>query len=136
MNQQFTEILKRNKSSQTKERKYLFQLILDINKPVAMSELVRLAYPGLDRSTVYRTVDLFDKLGITQRVYTGWKYTIELSDTFKAHHHHFTCVNCGVVFAFEESQLFEREIKRIESELGCHTNMHSLELRGFCKKCK
>ena len=62
---------------------------------------------GVDRASVYRAVRLFEQLGIVQRLNTGWKYKIELTDKFAEHHHHLTCLQCGKTIAMGESELEE-----------------------------
>jgi Fur family ferric uptake transcriptional regulator len=84
---------------------------------------------------VYRTLELFEEIGITTRVYSGWKYKVELSDDFSPHHHHMTCTNCGEIISFEESDAFLRELDRISKNHGFKSESHSLELKGLCKNC-
>src|SRR5579871_352779 len=93
-------ILKRNNASLTNPRRIVFDLLLS-QKPVTMRALTRLASGKLDRATVYRTIKLYEKLGVVHRLNVGWKYKVELSDAFLGHHHHFYCSNCGRTFSME-----------------------------------
>lgn len=137
MNQQlFTTTLQKHQLSNTVDRQKLFFLLDDQKDPVSMKELVVLAQVFTNRSTVYRTIDLFEKIGVVNRIYTGWKYRIELSDTFSSHHHHMSCMACGKITAFDELPHFHSDLKELEQTHGFQIQSHSLELKGLCKSCR
>jgi Fe2+ or Zn2+ uptake regulation protein len=123
-------------SSVTKPRRNIFSVLQQADHPLSMSEITSLTTPAIDRSSVYRTIHLFEKLHITQRIYSGWKYRIELTDTFTTHHHHFLCSNCGVLIPFNESSAVSAELSYLEHTYGFHVVSHSLELAGICGRCK
>ena len=133
--QTFRDTLSKRRLKLTPERLYIFRILKDLKKPCSMAELVDLSRGTVDRSTVYRTIELFEKTQITVRVNTGWKYKIELSDKFSPHHHHMSCTNCSNVVSFEESQAFLDELHSLEKRYGFTTGTHSLELTGLCKDC-
>jgi Fur family ferric uptake transcriptional regulator len=131
----FKATLDRNKLSHTKERFALFNLLKKLDAPCTITELVEKSSDLMNRSTVYRIIELFEKIKVTKRVYTGCKYSIELSDQFSPHHHHFTCTNCGSITSFLESQSLMNEFTELESTLNTKITSHSLELRGLCRNC-
>lgn len=131
----FTQTLKKNRLSVTQERLKLFAVLDDQDRPLTMNQLINACSPTLDRSTVYRTVDIFEKIGVAIRVYSGWKYRIELSEVFSSHHHHITCIRCGKIIPFEESVGFERELQYIQQKYAFNITSHTLELKGLCKTC-
>src|SRR4051812_38298994 len=90
-------ILKQKGYSLTKPRKSVFELLLN-HEPQSIAELIARSGTKIDRATVYRTVELFEKLGIVHRVNAGWKYKLELSEAFNDHHHRMHCTNCGRTF--------------------------------------
>ena len=136
MTANFETLLKKSRHSLTSERKKLFNLLKKQASPISMNELVEQAEPDIDRSTVYRTIDLFEKLSITQRVYSGWKYRIELSDLFSDHHHHITCTECGKVSTFYEPEELDTMLDDIGATNGFAIKSHSLELQGLCANCR
>src|SRR5688572_4171953 len=89
----FQELLRQHGYSVTRVRLLVFGLFLN-REPMTMHAVIGQAR-SIDRASVYRTVDLFEKLGIIQRLTTGWKYKLELTDIFTGHHHHLTCLDCG-----------------------------------------
>lgn len=128
-------ILKKNGSSLTKPRKLVFDLLLD-REPQTMQVLARRAEGKVDRATIYRTVDLFERLGIVHRLNIGWKYKIELSDIFAEHHHHFYCTNCGKTTALSANPMLETMINSLASKDGYSPRGHTLEIFGFCDICR
>ncbi len=76
-----------------------------------------------------------EKIGITTRIYSGWKYKVELSDAFSAYHHHMTCTRCGTIISFHESEAIQDELKLLEVTHGFNAVSHSLELKGLCRNC-
>jgi Fur family ferric uptake transcriptional regulator len=134
-NSLFYASLDKNNLNHTKERIALFNILKELDAPCTITKLVDKTKGTMDKSTVYRTIDLFEKIKITKRVYSGWKYSIELSDQFSPHHHHFTCTNCGSVTSFLESQSLMNEFSNLEKTLNSKITSHSLELRGLCRNC-
>ncbi len=89
----------------------------------------------IDRASLYRAIGLFEKLGLVQRIYIGWKYKIELSDIFTHHHHHISCLACGKVVAITEEDEIEALIESLAKRHGFTTPSHQLEVRGYCADC-
>jgi Fur family ferric uptake transcriptional regulator len=102
--------------------------------PLSVGELARTVGPGTDRATVYRTVELFEKLGIINRIWHGFKHQIELSEIFTPHHHHAVCQNCGQTLDITSPEL-ESTLAKIAKEQGFLAISHSVELIGYCQRC-
>lgn len=100
-----------------------------------MRDLALEAQGTIDRASLYRTIDLFERLGIVQRIYIGWKYKIELTDIFTHHHHHVSCLGCGKVVAITEETEIERLIHNLAAKHDFTAQNHQLEIRGYCKQC-
>lgn len=128
-------LLKKNGASLTKPRRTVFDLLLN-QEPQSMQVLVKRAESKLDRATIYRTVELFERLGIVHRLNIGWKYKIELSDIFQAHHHHFYCTNCGNAYDLPSSTMLETMIDSVVSKEGFAPRGHQLEVYGLCPNCR
>lgn len=100
-----------------------------------MQVLVKRAEDKVDRATVYRTIELFERLGVVHRLNIGWKYKIELSDIFVGHHHHFYCTNCGRTYSLPNSAMLETMISSVASKEGLSPRGHQLEIYGLCQNC-
>jgi Fur family ferric uptake transcriptional regulator len=117
----------------TNQRKAVFNA-LSGQEPQTMHQLAA-ACPDTDRATVYRTVALFEQLGIVQRLQIGWKYKLELTDAFSRHHHHMTCLRCGRVTSFAESPELARQLRWIAASNRFKIQGHQLEIQGLCARC-
>jgi len=131
--ERFKELLKTSGHSVTKARLSVFGAFLG-NEPVGMAELVR-RVPEVDRASVYRAINLFEQLGIVQRVNIGWKYKLELTDRFAAHHHHLSCTNCGRTIEMNEEEL-EQLIRSLARAHDFTPTAHQIEIQGLCADCR
>lgn len=129
----FQAMLRDSGNSLTKARLKVFEALLG-QEPMSMHELVAAAQ-GVDRASVYRAIELFEQLGIAQRLNTGWKYRIELTDKFSDHHHHLTCTMCGQTTTLNEDEL-ERLVTTLASRHGFTPTAHQIELQGICQNCQ
>lgn len=125
--------LKKAGHNSTHSRKSVFVSLLN-SEPLTMNQLVNSV--KIDRASVYRTVSLFEELGIVKRIQLGWKYKLELSDDFLHHHHHMYCIKCGRIQSFEETPAIAFEIKQLALEAGFVETKHELEIAGVCKNCQ
>lgn len=100
-----------------------------------MQVLAQRAKGKVDRATVYRTIELFERLGIVRRLNIGWKYKIELSDLFTGHHHHMFCTNCGRMFELPENPMLETMIDTVAAKSAFSPRGHQLEVYGLCANC-
>lgn len=128
-------LLRKNGRSTTVARKVVFDLLLD-QEPQTMQVLAKRAVSKADRATVYRTIELFEKLGIVHRLNIGLKYKIELSDIFLEHHHHFYCTNCRNTYRLEPNSMLETMIDSMASKEDFAPRGHQLEIHGLCPSCK
>lgn len=126
-------MLKKSGQSITRVRLAVFAALLG-QEPLSMHDLVG-KVGGVDRASVYRSIDLFERLGVVQRLNTGWKYKLELSDAFNEHHHHLTCTTCGRTIAMNELEL-ERLITRLAATHSFAPSAHQIEIQGLCQQCQ
>lgn len=120
--------------SVTRQRLAVFEL-LEESEPLTMHELQDLAGGKLDRASLYRTISVFERLGIVRRVNIGWKYKLELSDTFSEHHHHLTCLRCHKVIPINEGEL-ELFINSLSAQYQFEPVEHQIEIQGYCADCR
>jgi len=135
VNELFKKTLVNNGFSLTKTRQNIFTA-LDAQEPQTMRQLISRVGSDADRASIYRTVSLFEKLGIVQRLQIGWKYKLELTDIFSYHHHHVSCVNCGAVVPLPEDKKLEDTLNSLAKEYGYRAQTHQLEIQGLCKNCQ
>lgn len=137
MNQEktFRKVVKDSNFKVTPPRLLIFHYLRKYGLQ-SLPELVARSKGEIDRVSVYRTVDLFEQLGIARRVTIGWKYKIELSDIFLDHHHHITCLGCSKIVAVKENAQIEKRIDELVGSTDFIVISHQLELLGYCKDCQ
>ncbi|OGG12950.1 hypothetical protein A2773_01945 [Candidatus Gottesmanbacteria bacterium RIFCSPHIGHO2_01_FULL_39_10] len=130
------EILKANKIRPTKARVFLLNLLANAEKPLdatSLLSLIRKRRLGIDRSTLFRTIQIFLKKELIRKLEFGdGKYHYEVSAL--PHHHHLVCNNCGQIkdVVMNDVQILEKEI---EKKAQFHINHHHLEFFGLCRNC-
>jgi Fur family ferric uptake transcriptional regulator len=132
--QTLKELLQLHGHSYTKQRQAVFKALLG-QEAMNMNELNILLAGQLDRVSVYRTIALFEQLGIVQRLNNGWKYKLELTDVFNEHHHHLSCIKCGKIISLNEDSL-EEFITNLSSAQGFKPTKHQVEIQGYCRECQ
>lgn len=134
-NEKFKKILKQRKLRVTGARLSLYSFLAENNGPFSVNKLVGSLSKRADRASVYRNIELFEKIGIINKVYTGWKYRIELSEKFRPHHHHLTCTDCGKIIPISLGERMEKAIGNFGDKHGFKITGHEIELSGLCKNC-
>ncbi len=131
--EKFKQLLRGYGVSVTVPRQALFKTLLDSDEPLRKAEIATRT-PSVDRATVYRSLQLFDELGITTTLIRGWTPFIELATPFKPHHHHLQCTRCEELIELDNSEL-EVVIDQLASAHGYKLTAHHIELSGVCPQC-
>ncbi|MBA7476534.1 Ferric uptake regulation protein [subsurface metagenome] len=90
--------------------------------------------PRLSLSTVYRTLQLFKKLGLVEELHfdeTHHHYEVKPS----SEHHHLVCLGCGKIMEFE-CPLSPKMKKDIAREKGFEITGAEIRMTGYCAKCR
>ncbi len=127
--------LRKHGYSATRPRQAVFTSLVN-NEPVTIASLIASLRNHVDRASVYRTVALFEKLGIIIRINQGWKFKIELSDDFNDHHHHMLCIKCGKLLSIQGDSHIEHDLHELAKKLKFVITKHQVEVQGFCINCK
>lgn len=92
--------------------------------------------PEMGVATVYRTILLFEELGIVKKLdINDGVYRYELNHEEEQHgHHHLICNGCGKVEEVEGDLLNSVE-KIIETQYKFRIKDHSLRFYGLCSDC-
>jgi len=118
----------------TSVRQRVYEELAKADQPLSNVQLIRSLH-DLDKVSIYRTIALFELIGIVHRIWNGFKSSIELSDAFSPHHHHFTCTNCGKVVSFKSEEI-EKALHALETDLHVTISQHLVELNGICDDCQ
>jgi Fe2+ or Zn2+ uptake regulation protein len=128
------KVLKDSGYSMTTPRQIVCELLWN-HEPQTIHDLAIRSRDHIDRASLYRTLALFERLGLIQRVYIGWKYKVELSDVFTHHHHHISCNRCGKIVALKDEHEIEQLITILAANHGFTAAKHQLEIQGVCAAC-
>ena len=134
MERELEEIFIRQRLRLTKPRRIIFNVMHATDTPLSIAAIAKLC-PSVERTSVYRTLELFVQLGIVETVARGWKQQYELASPFNSHHHHLTCSLCGKVIDIY-SKKFEMLVGAISHENQFVAQDHTLEIRGHCVVCR
>lgn len=86
-------------------------------------------------ATVYRILTFLEEMHIIHSLSIENENVKRYELTFKPHHDHLVCYECGKVVEFYDSEL-ERLQELIASEKGFHLKSHNMVLYGTCSACK
>ena len=95
------------------------------------------AYPEIGIATVYRTLEIFETLGIIHKFqFSEERALYEFNPGYHKHyHHHVVCLGCGSISEFNEDLLEDIE-DAIAHSTGFSIVDHSLAIYGYCKTCQ
>lgn len=126
------DVLRRAGVRQTPLRSRIFRVFECAERPLCADDVRRMCR-GLDKVTVYRTIDSFVAAGLlVPVVLESGKAHFERA---REHHHHIVCTDCGVI---EDVHVPHRGIERAalsHSRAFNRISRHSLEFFGTCDSC-
>ncbi len=120
----------------TTVRRQLFEL-LKLRSPILAADFIDVAKSqGFDSVTIYRTINLFSRLGIIYEFGSGKQRTLQLHEPEHTDHHHFIrCESCNKVARFEDDAI-ENQLLSISRHKGfVEVKTHYLEVIGVCVSC-
>jgi Fur family ferric uptake transcriptional regulator len=121
----------------TEPRRAVAQMVLDRDSHFTANELVGEAKRGrlgVGRATVFRALELFEQLGLVERLdLPNGEHAYVVCQP--AHHHHVICTVCGR--SAEVGDLGMGSIAaEVESQTGFTLDSHRIELYGLCSECR
>ena len=95
---------------------------------------VRAKYPWVNKSTIYRTLELLKELDlVTETELGGDKLYYHHAD--KGHHHHLVCQKCGRTIDLDESLLTPLE-DTLRIKYHFQADLRHLAIHGHCLRCQ
>ena len=91
-------------------------------------------YPNVNVSTVYRTLELLEQLGLVTKTEMGVG-RIMYHPLEKGHHHHLVCRECGKVIDLDESTLTPLK-ETLLRDYQFIADLRHLGILGLCANCK
>lgn len=91
-------------------------------------------YPTINISTVYRTLELLEKINLVTSTDLG-DGTKQYHFIESAQHHHLVCKTCGEIMEFSGSHLQSLK-EMLYDEYKFRTNLSHLVIYGLCRNCQ
>jgi len=121
----------------TPQRMMILEAIADSGGHLSAEEIhetVRTAYPYLDISTVYRTLDLLKTLHLVSETDLG-RGPAQYELLSKGLHHHLICTECREILDVPDS-LLDSLRHAMSEEYDFHAEIEHLAVFGICSNCK
>ncbi|HON72931.1 MAG TPA: Fur family transcriptional regulator [bacterium] len=130
------EILRKIGEKITEQREAILQAIIDLARPVSADELYEylLTTNKVGRTTIYRTLELFEKKNLVRKVLFK-DGIIRYESNLLKHHHHLVCLSCGKILPLDGCFVAPVEGAILKGSDFLVTD-HYLELYGYCAKCR
>ena len=127
----------------TPQRKEILQIFIDCEDGEHLSAeevyaLLKEKNFDFGLATVYRSVELLQKLGILNKIDFGdgrTRYELSAANPELHQHHHLICLHCKKIIEFEEDLLDSLE-HFIEKKSGFQIVNHEVKFFGYCSECK
>ena len=120
----------------TPQRLMILEAIEEASGHVSAEEIyqdIKKRYPGLNISTVYRTLELLKETGLVTETDMG-DGRVRFHSMGHEHHHHLVCSKCGKVIDLDEETL--APLTSVLSEkYGFRADLKHLAIFGRCKEC-
>jgi Fur family transcriptional regulator, ferric uptake regulator len=124
----------------TQQRRAILSVMETASKHLDASQILRKARKldaSVDRSTVYRTIQLMKRHGLIDELDLmhingeGHYYERRLGRD----HIHMACLRCGKIIEFV-SDSFEKLKQQVERDSRFHVLVSRLEIGGYCATCR
>ncbi len=120
----------------TPQRRLILDIIHEPQSYQTAEDIFEIAcsrMPGVNKSTVYRTLDLLEKLGCVYKNELNNKTVYCHSD--EGYHQHLVCSVCGKTIECDECFLLPIK-KMLDDRYGFQVNLEHLVMSGLCQECR
>ncbi|NQT72362.1 MAG: transcriptional repressor [Chloroflexi bacterium] len=130
------EVLKQNGYRITPQRSLIVDVLHDAEKHITPEEIhkqVSARFPEVNKSTIYRTLEVLKKLDLVDETDLGGN-KLYYHHAEHGHHHHLICQNCGRTIEIEE-EAFAPLKKILVTRYGFDPDIRHLAIFGRCVNC-
>lgn len=136
--EKFKNILSSHNYKLTSQRRDILKVLVEnrdrhFSAEQLLSE-VRKINSDIGLATIYRNLELFCKLGITNQLEFDSSYKHYELNLEENHHHHLLCVNCGKIIEFNDNVIEQFE-EELEKEHSFNIMNHRIKFYGLCQEC-
>jgi Fur family ferric uptake transcriptional regulator len=119
----------------TPQRRLIVDVIHDATDHITAEEIinyVQARMPGVNKSTVYRTLELLEKAGCVYKSELGNSFIYHHEE--EGHHHHLVCRCCGKTINCQEN-IFAPVQKVLKDRYNFRADFKHLVMSGLCGEC-
>ncbi len=127
----------------TTQRSVVFEILVENENehlsPEEIYELIKDKYPEMGLATIYRTLQLFEEIGLVYKLNFDdgcYRYEILSPNCNEIHqHHHLICKKCGKIIEVKEDLMNSLE-EIIEKQYNFEIMNHVVKFTGICSQCR
>ena len=134
---EFLKDLRQSGHRRTPQREMILQVICDSRGHLTADEIITRVherYAYLNKSAVYRTLDLLVRTGLVNPTDFG-RGCVTYEVHRDPHHHHLVCRQCGKMTEVDAS-VFASVEKKLRDEYAFSPDLDHFAIFGLCRKCQ
>ncbi len=127
--------LKDSRFKLTPQRRIIVDIIQTEGGHITAEEIIKYVQnkmPGVNKSTIYRTLELLEKAGCVFKSESAKGSIYHHAD--ESHHHHLICEKCGKTVDFNEN-VFRPVEKYLNGKYGFQVDFKHIVISGICASC-
>ena len=120
----------------TPQRRLVLEFFHDNESHLTAEDILRFVgarAPGVDKSTVYRTLDLLEEAGCVFKSEVDGRFIYHHAED--GHHHHLVCRECSKTIDCDED-LFAPVERLLREKHGFQIDFKHVVMSGLCKECR
>jgi len=128
-------VLKEKGLKLTPQRRLIVDMIHSADAHLTAEDIiahVQQKMPGVNKSTIYRTLDLLENARCVFKSESGDRFIYHHAE--EGHHHHMVCTKCGKAVECPESVFLPVE-KALKEKYGFRTSFKHIVIEGLCRDC-
>ncbi len=129
-------ILKEKGHKLTPQRRLILDILHREGGHLTPDEIIRKVQkkmPGVNKTTIYRTLDLLEELGCVYRSEMDDHSIYHHAD--QGHHHHIICTSCGKSIDCDED-LFSEIEEKLRKAYKFQCELKHMVINGLCAECQ
>jgi Fur family ferric uptake transcriptional regulator len=120
----------------TPQRRLILDIVHDSGNYLTAKEILEYVQDrvsGVNKSTIYRTLELLEELGCVFKSELGDRYVYHHAE--EGHHNHLVCFACGKNIDCDEDIFLPVEVA-LDERYGFKVDSKHIVMRGLCSNCK
>jgi Fur family ferric uptake transcriptional regulator len=114
----------------------ILDVIHDVKRHLTTEDIIgdiQFKMPGVNKSTIYRTLELLEKAGCVYKSELGGEFIYHHEE--EGNHHHLVCSWCGKTIDCDEN-LFMPVQWSLREKYNFSVDFNHIVMRGLCEECR